>query len=105
MGFTFLTLALISFSCDLLRFIFRTKETQKELHPSDIKSDTPIEDHTSAIISAAISAYTDIDPANFSIRQISEDPSGSQQNNDPNISPWTLTGREELMETGKTRNR
>jgi len=105
MGFTFLTLALISFSCDFLRFIFRKQETQKELHLPDIKPDIPIEDHTSAIISAAISAYTGTDPDNLSIRQISEDISGSQQDKDPNISPWALTGRKELMETRRTRHR
>lgn len=102
MGFTFLTLALISFSCDFLRFIFRT---QKELHPPDIKSNIPIEDHTSAIISAAISTYTGTDPDNLSIRQISEDISEFQQDYEPNMSPWTLTGREEQMESRRTRHR
>jgi hypothetical protein len=105
MGFTFLTLLLISFSCDFLRLIFRKQETQKELHPPNKKPGTSIEYHTSAIISAAIFAYTGTDPDSLSIKQISDDISGPQQENEPNISQWALTGREELMETRRTRHR
>ena len=111
MSFTFLTLVLISFSCDLLRILFRQVEQPEEAR----EMAEEVEHRKVAIISAVISAHTSTDPGRLAIRKISAEAPGSLKRGDaqnasplsrellqkvvkPTISPWTLTGREELME-------
>ena len=115
MGFTFLTLALISFSADLLRILYDKISSQTDSQ----KSMDGIEHHKIAIISSAIATYSGMDPNQLIIRNISDEtprnskrenkmrsPPKSQESKDSvrgTITPWTLTGREDLMQTRKLR--
>ncbi len=117
MGFTFLVLVLISFSIDLLKLFFRNEKPTKEARNMAEKVDRS----KVAIISAAISAYMSSKPDRFIIRKIvPEVPRGliqeekrhitipavhklSQKVVQAPISPWTLAGRRELMETIRRR--
>ncbi len=113
MGFTFLTLALISFSADLLRILYDKVSAQTDSQ----KSMDGIDHHKIAIISSAIATYSGIDPNSLIIRNISVEtprsskrenkissPPTSQESKDSvkgTITPWTLTGREDLMQPRK----
>ena len=88
MSFTFLTLALISFSSDLLRIVFQRLDKSQKSQKME-----KVENHQQrAIIAAAIAAYTSSDPDRIVIHKISEESPDT-------MSPWKLTGREELMDT------
>ena len=66
MSFTFLTLALISFSCDLLKIFFRRVERPQEVKEMAEEA----ERRKVAVISTAIAAYTSKPPEKFIIRKI-----------------------------------
>lgn len=116
MGFTFLVLVLISFSIDLLKLFFRNEKPTQEVRKMVEKADRS---HV-AIISAAISAYLSSKPDRFIIKKIvPEEVGGFKQEAKRQIylpvrkpslkvvqapvSPWTLAGRREMMESIRRR--
>ncbi|MFQ6123871.1 MAG: OadG family protein [Candidatus Heimdallarchaeota archaeon] len=118
MGFTFLVLALISFSIDLLKLFFGNEKSPQEAKKMAAKADRS----KVAIISAAISAYMSSKSDRFIIKKIVPEAVGdliqdekrqlsllarkpSLQGVQVPVSPWVLAGRRELMKTIRRRTR